>query len=84
MFDDNDCFTNSDSNSFKVLPYAVQILAKAVTALQNPVGVSVLIEGHTEDTAGYSYNKLLSDSCTKTMLEFLVAYGIDKGTWFQS
>lgn len=67
---------NSDSS--KILPDSEQILAKAVAALQDSVGVSVIIEGHTDNTAGYSYNQLLSERRAKAVLEYLIARGIEK------
>ena len=67
---------NSDSS--KVLPDSEQILAKAVTALQDSVGVSVIIEGHTDNTGTPSYNQLLSERRAKAVLDFLVANGIEK------
>ena len=69
---------NFNSDSSKVLLDSEQILAKAVTALQDSVGVSVIIEGHTDNTAGYSHNQLLSEHRAKAVLAFLVAHGIEK------
>jgi outer membrane protein OmpA-like peptidoglycan-associated protein len=69
---------NFNSDSSKILPDSASILAQAKAALQNSVGVSVIIEGHTDNTAGYSYNQLLSERRAKVVLEFLVANGIEK------
>ena len=68
---------NFNSDSSKVLPDSEQILAKAVTALQDSVGVSVIIEGHTDNTGTPSYNQLLSERRAKAVLDFLVANGIE-------
>ena len=69
---------NFNTDSSKILPDSESALAKAITALQDSVGVSVIIEGHTDNTAGYSYNQLLSERRAKAVLEFLVANGIEK------
>ena len=69
---------NFNSDSSKVLPDSESLLAQAKAALQDSVGVSVIIEGHTDNTAGYSYNQLLSERRAKAVLEFLVANGIEK------
>ena len=69
---------NFNSDSSKVLPGSEQVLAKAVTALQDSVGVSVIIEGHTDNTGTPSYNQLLSERRAKAVLDFLVANGIEK------
>lgn len=69
---------NFNSDSSKVLPDSEQILVKAVTALQNSVGVSVIIEGHTDNTGTPSYNQLLSERRAKAVLDFLIASGIEK------
>ncbi len=68
---------NFNSDSSKVLPDSEQILAKAVTALQDSVGVSVIVEGHTDNTGTPSYNQLLSERRAKAVLDFLVANGIE-------
>ena len=67
---------NSDSS--KILPDSASILAQARAALQDSIGVSVIIEGHTDNTADYSYNQLLSEHRAKAVLDFLVANGIEK------
>ena len=69
---------NFNRDSSKVLPDSEQILAKAITALQDSVGVSVIIEGHTDNTGTPSYNQLLSERRAKAVLDFLVANGIEK------
>ena len=69
---------NFNSDSSKVLPDSEQILAKAVTALQDSVGISVIIEGNTDNTGTPSYNQLLSERRAKAVLDFLVANGIEK------
>lgn len=38
----------------------------------------MIIEGHTDNTADYSYNQLLSEHRAKAVLNFLVANGIDE------
>ena len=69
---------NFNSDSSKVLPDSEQVLAKAGTALQDSVGVSVIIEGHTDNTGTSSYNQLLSERRAKAVLDFLVANGIER------
>jgi OmpA-OmpF porin, OOP family len=69
---------NFNTDSSKILPDSESLLAQAKAALQDSVGVSVIIEGHTDNTAGYSYNQLLSECRAKAVLEFLVANGIEK------
>ena len=69
---------NFNSDSSKVRPDSEQILAKAVTALQDSVGISVIIEGNTDNTGAPSYNQLLSERRAKAVLDFLVANGIEK------
>ena len=67
---------NTDSS--KILPDSESILAQAKSALQDSVGVSVIIEGHTDNTGTPSYNQLLSERRAKAVLAFLVANGIEK------
>jgi OmpA-OmpF porin, OOP family len=69
---------NFNSDSSKILPDSKSLLAQAKAALDNAVGVSIIIEGHTDNTAGYSYNQLLSERRAKAVLEYLVANGIEK------
>ena len=68
---------NFNTDSSKIMPDSEAILAKAVTALQESVGVSVLVEGHTDNTAGFNYNQLLSERRAKTVREYLIAKGIE-------
>ncbi len=67
---------NTDSS--KILPDSESILAQAKAALQDSVGVSAIIEGHTDNTGTPSYNQLLSERRAKAVLAFLVANGIEK------
>ncbi len=67
---------NTDSS--KILPDSESILAQATEALKDSVGVSVIIEGYTDNTAGYSYNQLLSERRAKAVLDYLVANGVEK------
>lgn len=69
---------NFNTDSSKILPDSESLLAQARAALEDSVGVSVIIEGHTDNTAGYSYNQLLSERRAKVVLEYLVAHGIEK------
>jgi OmpA-OmpF porin, OOP family len=69
---------NFNTDSSKILPDSESLLAQAKAALQDSVGVSVIVEGHTDNTAGYSYNQLLSERRAKAVLEYLVANGIEK------
>ena len=69
---------NFNTDSSKILADSESMLAQAKTALQDLVGVSVIIEGHTDNTAGYSYSQLLSERRAKVVLGFLVANGIEK------
>jgi outer membrane protein OmpA-like peptidoglycan-associated protein len=69
---------NFNTDSSKILPDSESLLAQAKTALQDSVGVSVIIEGHTDNIGTPSYNQLLSERRAKAVLEFLVANGIEK------
>lgn len=69
---------NFNTDSSKILPDSESILAQAKAALQDSVGISVIIEGHTDHAAGYSYNQLLSERRAKAVLDYLVVHGIDK------
>ena len=69
---------NFNTDSSKILPDSESILAQAKLALQDSVGVSVIIEGHTDNTGTPSYNQLLSERRAKAVLAFLVANGIEK------
>ena len=69
---------NFNSDSSKILVDSEPALAKAITALQDSVGVSVIIEGHTDNTAGFSYNQLLSERRAKVVLDYLVEHGVEK------
>lgn len=69
---------NFNTDSSKILPDSESILAQAKDALEDSVGVSVIVEGYTDNTAGYSYNQLLSERRAIAVLKYLVANGIEK------
>ena len=69
---------NFNRDSSKILPDSESLLAQAKAALQDSVGVSVIIEGHTDNTGTPSYNQLLSERRAKAVLDFLVTNGIEK------
>lgn len=68
---------NFNSDSSKILPESAPLLATAVTALKDSVGVSIIVEGYTDSTAGVGYNQLLSERRAKTVVEYLVAQGVE-------
>lgn len=67
---------NFSSDSSKVLPNSETILAKAVNSLNESVGISVIIEGHTDNIGSFSYNQLLSEARAKAVRDYLIAHGI--------
>ncbi len=68
---------NFNSGSSAILTDSAPKLAKAVEALQASVGVSVIIEGHTDNVRGFSYNQLLSLRRANTVREYLIEHGVD-------
>lgn len=68
---------NFNTDSSKILPGSEAQLASAVKALQDSVGVSILVEGYADSTAGSNYNQLLSERRAKTVREYLIAKGIE-------
>ena len=67
---------NFSTDSSKVLPNSETILAKAVNSLNESVGISVIIEGHTDNLGSFSYNQLLSEARAMAVRIYLIDHGI--------
>lgn len=68
---------NFNVDSSKIQPSSEPILIKAVNALKDVVGVSVIVEGHTDNTGSDAHNQALSERRAKTVYDYLVTHGID-------
>jgi len=67
-----------ESGSFKILPAAEEVLAKAIDALKKNPALLLEVQSHTDATAGDEYNMDLSQKRANTVVDYLVNKGIDK------
>jgi peptidoglycan-associated lipoprotein len=67
-----------ESGSSRILPEAEAILNKAVNALKKNPKLVLEVQSHTDATAGDEYNMELSQKRANTVVDYLVANGIDK------
>lgn len=67
-----------ESGSYKILPAAETVLAKAIEAMQKNPTMLIEVQSHTDATAGDEYNMDLSQKRANTVAEYIVSKGIDK------
>lgn len=68
---------NFDTDSAKLKAESTSILDQAVDVLNQQVGVSVRVEGHTDSRGSDAYNMTLSDKRARSVVVYLVSKGID-------
>jgi OOP family OmpA-OmpF porin len=66
-----------DVNKADLKPQAKDLLGRAVTFLKNNPQYHVEIQGHTDATGPKAWNDTLSQMRADSVLEFLVASGVD-------
>jgi len=67
-----------ESGSYKILPAAEEVLAKAVASMKKNPALLLEVQSHTDATAGDEYNMDLSQKRANTVVDYLVSKGIDK------
>ncbi len=63
-----------------ILPKSDFVLGEVVQALKDRPGLCVRIEGHTDNVGAAERNLALSAGRAKAVLDYLVQYGLDRGT----
>lgn len=66
------------SNSAEVLPEAEVVIAKAIDALKSNPKLTLEVQSHTDAVAGDDYNMELSQKRAATVVNYMIAKGIDK------
>jgi len=66
------------SGSWEIMPEAEPVLLKAIDALKMNTKITLEIQSHTDAVAGDDYNMELSQKRANTVMEYMVAKGIDK------
>lgn len=67
-----------ESGSYKILPAAEIILAKAIDAMKANPNLLLEVQSHTDATAGDDYNMDLSQKRAGTVVDYFVSKGIEK------
>ncbi len=67
-----------ETDSFRILPESEPELQKLVEFLANNPGLSVEVQGHTDDTGSEERNLDLSDKRAGSVVNYLVEHGISK------
>jgi outer membrane protein OmpA-like peptidoglycan-associated protein len=66
------------SNSSEVLPEAEVVINKAIEALKNNPKLTMEVQSHTDAVASDDYNMDLSQKRASTVINYMIAKGIDK------
>jgi outer membrane protein OmpA-like peptidoglycan-associated protein/Tol biopolymer transport system component len=66
-----------ETDSFRILPKSEPELQKLVSFLKNNSGLSVEIQGHTDNTGSAERNRELSELRAKSVVDYLIEQGID-------
>lgn len=66
-----------ETDSFRILPKSEPELQKLVSFLKNNSGLSVEIQGHTDNTGSVEINRELSELRAKSVVNYLIEQGID-------
>ncbi len=67
-----------ESGSWKILPEAEAVLNKAIEALNANPKLMLEVQAHTDAVAGDDFNMELSQKRAATVVDYIVAKGIDK------
>ncbi len=67
-----------ETDSFRILPESEPELQKLVEFLVNNHGLSVEVQGHTDDTGSEERNLDLSEKRAQSVVDYLVMHGINK------
>jgi outer membrane protein OmpA-like peptidoglycan-associated protein len=71
-------YINFDTNKATIKPESKPIVDQIVVLLKDNFGLNVSIEGHTDSTGIPAKNKTLSQERAQSVVNALVAAGIDK------
>ena len=66
------------SGSWDILPEAEVVLGKAIDALKSNPKIAIEVQSHTDAVAGDDYNMELSQKRANTVVEYMVAKGIER------
>jgi outer membrane protein OmpA-like peptidoglycan-associated protein len=66
------------SGSFEILPDAEGVLGKAIEAMKANPKLTMEVQSHTDAVAGDDYNMELSQKRANTVVDYMVAKGVDK------
>ncbi len=66
-----------DTGSYELKPESHVELGKLLAFLETHTNISVEISGHTDNVGTFEYNRNLSENRARSVVEFLVASGID-------
>lgn len=67
-----------DTGKSTLKPESYEELNRVVKFLSNNESVEIEISGHTDNVGSYTYNRRLSKDRAKSVVEYLIAQGIDK------
>lgn len=67
-----------ETNSSELLPGSKPELEKLLSLLTENPGITIEIEGHTDNTGGEEFNQVLSENRAKAVNDFLVDEGINQ------
>jgi OOP family OmpA-OmpF porin len=68
---------NFGSGSDLLLPGFERLLRDAAQTLINNPDINVEVAGHTDDTGDANFNLGLSERRAKTVMDYLIQYGVD-------
>ena len=68
---------NFDFNSARLRPESTTVLEQVAQLLRATPGLSITIEGHTDDIGGDAFNQALSEKRANAVKDWLVQAGID-------
>lgn len=66
------------SGSFEILPEAEAVLSKSIEALKSNPKLVIEVQAHTDAVASDEYNMDLSQKRATTVMDYMIAKGIDK------
>jgi outer membrane protein OmpA-like peptidoglycan-associated protein len=64
-------------NKDKIRPESFPVLDAVVEALQRNPAIKIEVQGHTDNKGGAAYNKNLSDRRAKSVMQYLLAHGVE-------
>ncbi|HLW80175.1 MAG TPA: OmpA family protein, partial [Terriglobia bacterium] len=69
-----------DTGKYTLKPYAREKLAKVAGVLMAYPGLSVEVDGHTDDVGGDEFNQTLSEERASAVRDYLVSQGVAPGS----